>query len=334
MSPNGLAETPGRLSGPTRLLFQAGLPLAVLLGAAALTEFTGAAPLGLALVLAMLAWLAVRWLLAHVERVCADQTVLKEQLIQSQKLAVLGELSSGVAHEINTPLAVILQETELIRAACEDMPSETPGLAALDQGLRVIESQVEHCASVTHGMLQMVRKSQPVSQPTDLPALCEDMVALIEREARQRDVLVERTYAPDLPLVRTDPPLLKQVLLNLLVNAVQAVSRGGAIRVGVVRCPGGAVRITVQDNGPGIPPECLDKIFNPFFTTKPPGQGTGLGLSISLGIVDRLGGTLTAVNAQQGGALFTVRLPVEGARPADSPQGGRNAGCHSSADRG
>ncbi len=301
-----------------RLLAQYVMPpaLAVCVGAAPLVPQGWA--LGLACAAGVGAALAVRGLLARARVVACERRELGEQLVQSQKLAVLGELSSGIAHEINTPLAIIEQEVELLGMEAKGaVPDEV--LDRLTRRFDSIRSQVHRCGDITHGMLQLVRKAEPVLQHACLAELCEDMALLADREAARREVTIERNYDEAMPEVRTSPPQLKQVVLNLLVNAVQAVGKRGTVRITVRPEHEGSALIEVRDDGPGIPPEHLDRIFNPFFTTKPPGQGTGLGLSVCLGIVDRLGGTLGAANAPEGGAVFSVRLPMANSSPGAAP---------------
>ncbi|WP_233489627.1 sensor histidine kinase [Solidesulfovibrio fructosivorans] len=231
-------------------------------------------------------------------------------LLQSQKLASIGELSSGIAHEINNPLAIITQELDLAR----ELLAGGPCLAETDlddarDSLREIASQVDRCRQITHKLLNFARKMDPVLQEEALDRVIEDMAILVEREARGRDVAIVRDYASDLPPVRTDVPLLRQVILNLLTNALHATPKGGAITLSTRRKGKWAV-IAVRDTGSGISPANMEKIFDPFFTTKQPGQGTGLGLSLSHGIVARLGGTLAAVSPPGEGATFTVTLPL------------------------
>jgi signal transduction histidine kinase len=150
---------------------------------------------------------------------------------------------------------------------------------------------------------------EPVLQEEALERVIEDMALLVEREAMGKGVAIVRAYAPELPLVRTDVPLLRQVVLNLLTNALQATPQGGTITLSTRRDEARA-HIVGADTGAGIASENLAKIFDPFFTTKEPGQGTGLGLSLSHGIVERLGGTLTVDSAPGQGATFTVSLPL------------------------
>lgn len=239
---------------------------------------------------------------------------IQDQLIQSQKMASIGQLASGIAHEVNTPLMVIGQDVELLEMvlAAGNMPEKMH--AEAESCLEGIRRQVDRCGEITHKLLGFARKSDTVAQRIDANALVEDMVMLVEREAKRQGIVMQREYG-QVPEVDTDPPLLRQIILNLLNNAAQAVGRDGVVRVST-RNASGRLEIAVQDTGPGIEPEVMDRLFDPFFTTKPPGQGTGLGLSTSLYIANRLGGTITAANAPNGGALFTVRLPLDAAAPA------------------
>lgn len=246
-----------------------------------------------------------------------------ERLIQSQKMAALGEIAAGIAHEINTPLAVIGQIAEWQ----EHLLSQPGAPGALDPGvarelagaIAQIHAQVERCRDITHNMLTFSRRSDAIYQDTDLVRLLEDMLRLVEREHRASNITFLREFDPGLGPIPTDPQLLRQVALNLLNNAAQAVGRDGAVTVAAGRGAQGPY-FSVRDTGPGIAPENLDRIFNPFFTTKPPGKGTGLGLSICLAIATRLGGTITVDSAPGAGACFTVHLPQTPQPQAPGPE--------------
>jgi len=154
-----------------------------------------------------------------------------------------------------------------------------------------------------------------VLQDVDVARLVDDMARLVDKEALFKNVTLTRKLPEDLPRLQTDAPLLRQVVLNLMTNALQAVDHGGAIEVSA-SADDDALSISVKDNGRGIPPENLDKIFNPFFTTKPPGQGTGLGLSLCHNLVSGMSGKITVESQVGKGTTFTVRLPrkITGAR--------------------
>ncbi|MHC1788078.1 sensor histidine kinase [Solidesulfovibrio sp.] len=305
MNPATIPESHSPPLWPHTLLAPALAGAAVLLALAAppvvgfaLALFAGAVCIGSALVLA--------------RRVRSGERELHDldmRLLQSQKLAAIGELSSGIAHEINNPLAIITQEIDLARELFGPGGCPDPGdLGDIRDSLDEISRQVVRCRQITHKLLNFARKMEPVIQEETLERVIEDMALLVEREAKGRGVAIVRAYDASLPPVRTDVPLLRQVILNLLTNALHATPQGGSITL-ATRPQNGQVVIEVRDTGCGIPPENLPKIFNPFFTTKEPGKGTGLGLSVSHGIVARLGGTLTAQSTPGHGATFTVALP-------------------------
>ncbi|MFP5238431.1 MAG: sensor histidine kinase [Acidobacteriota bacterium] len=255
----------------------------------------------------LLGWRLLRRSRECVLRLESQKCALDEQLLQSQKLAAIGEIASGIAHEINNPLAVITQEAEWMGHL---LSQPEPDAAELRQSLAGVQAQVRRCADITHNLLGLARTWKPVRQPSDLSRLVEDMLRLVEREASPRNITLRRDYEPGLPPIPVDPPLLRQAVLNLLVNAVQAVEPGGSVTASTGLHPDGRPFIRVADTGPGIPDEHLSRVFDPFFTTKAPGKGTGLGLAITQRIVDRLGGLIAAANQPGSGAVFTITLPA------------------------
>uniref|UniRef100_A0A7C3SHY5 histidine kinase n=1 Tax=Desulfobacca acetoxidans TaxID=60893 RepID=A0A7C3SHY5_9BACT len=264
-----------------------------------------------ALLLAGLSWGTTRRLLSR-KVLTNQQWLLDERLLQTQKLAALGELAAGVAHEINNPLAIIRQEAEWTSQVLKkaEFP-ESPQLAEIRDSLREIIQQVERAREITLNLLNLARKRQPVIQQVDLNRLIQGMVALVEKEAKERNIRIIQQLQPDLPLIYSDGPLLRQVVLNLLNNARQAVEKDGSIIVTTKPTEDQRIMISVADTGPGIPPEHLGRIFDPFFTTKMPGAGTGLGLAISQSIIHQLGGEITVTSRLGEGATFTVILPVK-----------------------
>lgn len=231
--------------------------------------------------------------------------------MQAHKLAALGELSAGLAHEINNPLAVIRQEAELLgELLVPGILERFPDGQDIQDSLREIIRQVDRCKSITHNLLNYARKNDPIIQAVDVNEIVEDMVRLVEKEAKCRNILLTRDYQRDLPLVFTDAPQLRQVMLNLLNNAIQSITGRGEVAVSTRRGGPSNLEVRIRDTGCGIAPEYLERIFDPFFTTKSPGQGTGLGLSISQKIVARLGGTIRVQSALGQGSTFTVTLPI------------------------
>jgi two-component system NtrC family sensor kinase len=263
---------------------------------------------GLALVLlAALSFVSVKHVIEQKAAAEREKELQYEQLLQSQKLASIGELSAGIAHEINNPLAIIRQEAEWVLHLCkQDAP---PDLAEVNNCLTEIVQQVDRGRGITENLLNFARKRQPVVQAVELNRLIEDMVRLVAKEAQHNNVEVKRELFPDLPLINSDAPLLRQVILNLLNNAVQAIGKNGTVTVITRVADGDQVVVHINDDGCGIAKENLTQIFDPFFTTKPQGKGTGLGLSICHGIIERLGGKIAVASEVGKGTSFTLTLP-------------------------
>jgi len=280
--------------------------------AALVVAATFASPPLAAFLAAMVLFLAAcsaRGLMSSLSRAEEAKNSLNAQLIQSQKLAAVGELSAGIAHEINNPIAIIAQETEWATHLLSEAEKQAkPDFAEVRDSLREIRSQVDRCKNITHKLLDFARKREPVLQEVDVSRLVDDMARLVDKEASYKNVSLTRDLPEDLPTLRTDAPLLRQVVLNLMTNALHAVDKGGAISI-TAQATNTSMDISITDNGCGIAQENLDKIFNPFFTTKPPGQGTGLGLSLCHNLVQGMGGTILVHSAVGKGTTFTVRLP-------------------------
>jgi two-component system NtrC family sensor kinase len=258
------------------------------------------------LLLAALSFVTVRQLLSQKASAEREKDWSEEQLLQSQKLAAIGELSAGIAHEINNPLAIIRQEAEwLLHLFKKESP---PDAAEIKNCITEVVHQVDRAREITHNLLNFARRQQPVVQAVDLNRLVEDMTMLVAKEAQHNRISMVKQLQPDLPLINSDAPLLRQVILNLLNNAIQAVGQDGTVTV-TTRVDANQVMVQVDDTGSGISKENLAQIFDPFFTTKPQGKGTGLGLSICHGIIERLGGRISAASEEGKGASFIVKLP-------------------------
>jgi two-component system NtrC family sensor kinase len=231
----------------------------------------------------------------------------QDALIQSEKLASIGQLAAGVAHEINNPIGVILGFAQvLLKRADPDDPIYRP--------LSLIEQEGLRCKNIVQDLLDFSRQSKFAPRRLSVIDVIETAVKLMEHQPNSTLVTVERDYADELPQVVADENQLQQVYFNIIRNAYQAMPDGGTLRI---KCAsdGDEVLTSFADSGVGIPEENLRHIFDPFFTTKQVGQGTGLGLSVSYGIVRQHGGTIEASSENGSGATFTVRLPaVEPAR--------------------
>jgi len=260
------------------------------------------------LLLAALSLVTVRQLLSQKAKVEQQKAWSDEQLLQSQKLAAIGELSAGIAHEINNPLAIIRQEAEWMLHLLKK--GTTPDSEEMTNYLTEIIRQVDRGREITHNLLNFARRRQPVVQAVALDRLIEDMASIVEKEAKNNHITIRKEFQPDLPVINSDAPLLRQVVLNLLNNAIQAIGQDGTVTI-ITQAPGNnEVMVQINDTGCGIPKEHLAQIFDPFFTTKPQGKGTGLGLSICHGIVERLGGRISVTSEPGQGSSFTLKLPL------------------------
>ncbi|MEJ5375902.1 MAG: ATP-binding protein [bacterium] len=230
---------------------------------------------------------------------------MERQLLQADKLASLGQLSAGVAHEINNPLGLILGYTQLL---LRDLDSQSP----IAQDLRVIEKHAVHCKRIVEDLLKFSRSSGTTKTRQDLNALLKEVLAVVRSKFELERVEVVELLTPDLPPVTVDGDKLKQVFMNLLMNARQAISGPGKIEVQtVLEKKRKRILVCFQDTGCGIPPEIQHRIFDPFFTTKPVGVGTGLGLSVSYGIVRDHEGEIRVETSLGKGSTFTVELPLD-----------------------
>jgi signal transduction histidine kinase len=236
---------------------------------------------------------------------------MEQQIIVCERLASLGTLAAGVAHEMNNPLAIIRESAGWMRQLLakdelKDIARHDDFVKALDK----VEKSVERASRMTHQLLGFVGKSESTIAEVNLTELIEEAIQLISHEAQNRDIRIVRQMESSTDTIWSDPYQLRQVLLNLLTNAVHAVNSAGTITI-TTEDVGDCRTITVSDTGQGIPRENLDKIFEPFFSTKSPGQGTGLGLFVSRGIVEKLGGTLEVASKIGQGASFSIRLPKQ-----------------------
>ncbi|MBU1750234.1 MAG: GAF domain-containing protein [Chloroflexi bacterium] len=226
------------------------------------------------------------------------------QLVQAAKMAAIGQLAAGVAHEINNPLTGILGFAQLLSR--KDLGSDT----LVEEGLSVIAKEAVRARDIVRGLLDFARQSEFQRQPADINQVIQETLALVRQQLEHNHIVVTESYATGLPLMSLDVSRMKQVFLNLINNAIQAMPQGGTLGVSIMRVED-EVQIRVADTGVGIPDRHLSHIFEPFFTTKPVGQGTGLGLSVSLGILQDHGGRIEVESEEGQGSTFTVWLPME-----------------------
>jgi len=252
-------------------------------------------------------------LVGTLEQKVAERTkelrAAEAEVAQGEKLASIGLLASGIAHELNNPLTGVLTFTSLLR---KKMPAGSTDAEDLD----LVIQETRRCASIIRRLLDFAREKVPTNGFVAMNPLIEDVARFVDRPASLHNVEIVTHLEPDLPQVWGDADLIKQVVLNILVNATQAIEREGKIVIETRRVDGkdpGAppmVEFSIRDNGCGIPQANLQRIFDPFFTTKEVGRGTGLGLSVSYGIVKAHGGTIKVDSVVGEGSTFRVQLPT------------------------
>jgi signal transduction histidine kinase len=246
--------------------------------------------------------------LRELEQTTAELETTQRSLVRSEKMASVGRLAAGIAHEIGNPLTSIAGLVELV---------EEGDLAPEEQRefLRRVRKETERIHRIIRDLLDFARGDGAgevdADATCDLVEVVEDAVRLVGPQKDLRSVTLERRFADECPLARGSSPRLAQVVLNLLLNAADAIDGDGTIRLEVHPTDDERwVELVVQDTGPGIPEEVREHLFEPFVTTKRTGEGTGLGLAVCLALVEQAGGTLEASNADEGGARFVVRLPI------------------------
>jgi two-component system NtrC family sensor kinase len=237
---------------------------------------------------------------------------MEQRLLAAERLASLGTLATGVAHEINNPLAIINDAAGLLKDLLQKEEfAEIPLRNLFEKSVDKIEKNVDRAKKITHQLLGFAQKSDAAMSEVNLRELAEEAIQRVEKEARHKDIQLALAVPPALDSVRSDAYQLRQVLINLLTNAVDATGKGGKISITIEEKEEEAV-LTVQDTGEGIQEENLERIFEPFFSTKSTGEGTGLGLFVAQEIVDKLGGNIEVESQVGRGASFKVRLPKTG----------------------
>jgi two-component system NtrC family sensor kinase len=266
----------------------------------------------------------LRQLNESLERQVEDRTnalrSAQAQLIQSEKMSSLGKLAASVAHEINNPLAGILTYAKLLIRIHEEGELTEKMRESCTRNLRLVQRETERCSAIVRNLLDFARQRTPTLKEVDVSAVVEESLTLLAHRLQMQNVALEKDLPP-LPFVRADFGQLRQSFVNIALNACEAMATGGTLTV-TARLVGTNVEVRVRDTGPGILPDVLPRILDPFFTTKE--KGTGLGLSVVDGIIDRHGGSLS-IDSQVGeGTTVVVQLPVMASAPpgATAPTAG------------
>ena len=292
------------------------------------------------LLILFMAFRASGYIIGRLEQVDAQRKELGQQLVVAGRLAEIGEMSAGFAHEINNPLQIIKSELALVKIllpeVLEGSRASSEDVTELKDSLEQIGHQVDRCGGITQGLLKFARQKESKAAEVEPDTFLKDVVSLVDQKARVEGIGIEVEVQPEVLTVLADPGHLEQVLVNLLNNAIYAVhdqngAAGGLVRVEAKNNGDDRVEITVADNGGGISQENLKKIFTPFYTTKPVGQGTGLGLPICYGIVTEMGGEMEVNSVEGVGSTFVVRLPgarrLGNQKPADSTAAAETTPC-------
>jgi two-component system, NtrC family, sensor kinase len=266
-----------------------------------------------------LAFYLTNRIVLRMEKIDSEKGVLEQQLIGASRLAELGEMAAGFAHEINNPLQIMKSEQVLVNMVLDDLINEnslkpSDNLDQLKDSLDQIHLQINRCAKITQAILKFGRQGEPSPQEISLARFIPEVTAMVEKRAKVENINISQTISPGMPEVFGDPSQLQQVILNLYNNAIDAIlakniRENDEIRIRVKQSNEDNVEISVTDTGSGIESSEIKKIFTPFYTTKPVGKGTGLGLSVCYGIVEHLGGKLSVLSKKGTGSTFIITLP-------------------------
>ncbi|TFH64106.1 MAG: histidine kinase, partial [Gemmatimonadales bacterium] len=244
---------------------------------------------------------------------------LSGQLVQAAKLASVGELAAGIAHEINNPLAIIAEEVGVMKDSLDpELVQEDDEPLDLQEHLDAIHDAVFRCRDITRKLLTFVRKAEVRVEAQDVHVILDDVLEdMMGNELTISNVTIEKRYDPQVTEIFTDRNQLVQVFVNLVKNAIDAMPGGGRLTV-TTKLREGRAAVAIRDTGCGMPPEHIERVFMPFFTTKDPGKGTGLGLSVSYTIIRNFGGDFYVESNPGKGSTFTVELPLVAGSPPRS----------------
>jgi two-component system NtrC family sensor kinase len=248
----------------------------------------------------------------RIQRADKEKQKRNEKMFQTVKLASIGELAAGIAHEINNPVAIMVEEAGWIEDLLEEKEfQESKNLSEFQRALSQIQNQGKRCKEITHKLLSFARKTDSRVQEVQLSELMEDIITISEKKAKLSNIVINTEIQKELPSIEASPNELQQVLLNLINNGIDAMEeKGGTLSISA-RMEEDHIVLEVSDEGPGVPEDIRSQIFDPFFTTKPVGKGTGLGLSICYGIVKELEGEISLRSIVGKGSTFIVKIPFK-----------------------
>jgi two-component system NtrC family sensor kinase len=259
-----------------------------------------------------MAILVSRRMVNHIAQADREKDMMNQQVIETGKLATVGELAAGIAHEINNPVAIMVEEAGWMEDLLEDEEfKESENLVEFQRALKQINTQGKRCKEITHKLLSFARKTDSRIQVVLMNDLIKDAIGLAEQSARYSKITIHTNLGENIPFIQASQTEIQQVFLNLINNAVDAMDRKGGGTINITsRLDEDAIVVDFADNGPGIHRNNLARIFDPFFTTKPVGKGTGLGLSICYGIIKKMGGEINVKSVVDEGTTFSIRIPI------------------------
>lgn len=262
------------------------------------------------MVIIVTSFLLSKRMVARIAQADGEKELMNQQVIETGKLASLGELAAGIAHEINNPVAIMVEEAGWVRDLMEDEQfSSKENKDEFERALAQIKTQGKRCREITRKLLSFARKTDTCIEDVRINEVINDVISFCAQRAKFSNVVIKSKLQENLPVISLSNTEIQQVLLNLMNNSLDSLEkRGGNITL-TSWLEGDEVVISVADNGPGIPRANLARIFDPFFTTKPVGKGTGLGLSICYGIVKKMGGEIDVRSVVDAGTTFHIRLP-------------------------
>ncbi|WP_034633702.1 sensor histidine kinase [Maridesulfovibrio bastinii] len=262
------------------------------------------------LAIVVMALLLSRRTIKHIKKADHEKEIMNSQVIEAGKLASVGELAAGIAHEINNPVAIMIEEAGWIEDILEDYDTDIKDLDEMRQALSQIKTQGRRCREITHKILSFARKTDDALKVTDINDLITQVISVIKQRSRLSNIEILTRLSSTLPKVTVSPSETQQVLLNLINNALDAMEKnGGTLSITTEKIKEN-LSIEVSDTGEGIPEDIKNKIFDPFFTTKQVGRGTGLGLSICYGIIKKYGGEIRVSSTLGYGTTFQVNIPL------------------------
>ena len=239
-----------------------------------------------------------------VEKRTKELKAARDQILRSERLAALGRLAAGVAHEMNNPLSGILLFTQSLLKRTNKDPS-------IQEDLKIVEQEIIRCSHIVRSLLDFARETKPKKVPTQVNQVIENTLSLVENQADFHNILIIKEFDSSIPMIALDANQMQQVLMNIILNAADAMPNGGTLTVkSSLSLEDNFVEVRIADAGCGIPKEMIDRIYDPFFTTKESKKGTGLGLAVSYGIIKKHQGFILVESEEGKGTTFTIRLPV------------------------